>query len=153
MAKERISKRLLQENKVHQIFQKKHYVLPPICALTWACQVQEMLVFRKMWRALFSCKHRFGIFPFTLLPTIKPHRIGSTKATDPIKNVGNSIVYKKQKDDCNCNHAGTCTPNNAQHKCMDKKMERDNNSSHEVINLTLFIWAVWFFPRKSDSQE
>ena len=29
-----------------------------------------MFIFRKIWRALFSCNTRFEIRPFALLPTI-----------------------------------------------------------------------------------
>ena len=58
-----ISKRVLQENKVRQIFRKTSisYSLIRTC---------KMLVFRKISRASFSCNTRFEIRPSALLPTI-----------------------------------------------------------------------------------
>ena len=58
----RISKQVLQENKAHEIFRKTDISYPLIRG--W-----EMFVFRKIWRALFSCNTRFEIRPFALLPT------------------------------------------------------------------------------------
>ena len=63
-AKGRISKRVLQENKAPQISPTPPPPSPPVCVSGW----QEMFVFRKIWRALFSCNTRFEIRPFTLLP-------------------------------------------------------------------------------------
>ena len=57
----RISKQVLQENKAHEIFRKTDISYPLIRG--W-----EMFVFRKIWRALFSCNTRFEIRPFALLP-------------------------------------------------------------------------------------
>ena len=51
-AKGRISKRVLQENKARQIFQKNEHLLTPD---THTC------VFCLLWRALFSCNTRFEI--------------------------------------------------------------------------------------------
>ena len=58
--KSRISKRVLQENKAHQIFQKTNISYPLISTRKF---------FWKIWRALFSCNTRFEIHPFALLPT------------------------------------------------------------------------------------
>ena len=58
--KSRISKRVLQENKAHQIFQKTIISYPLISIRKF---------FWKIWRALFSCNTRFEIHPFALLPT------------------------------------------------------------------------------------
>ena len=56
-AKGRISKRVLQENKARQIFQKMKISYP------------LMFVFRKICRGLFSCNTRFENLFFALLPT------------------------------------------------------------------------------------
>ena len=53
--KGRISKRVFQENKARQIFQKTNISYPQIRTCTW--------------RALFSWNIRFEILPFALLPT------------------------------------------------------------------------------------
>ena len=58
----RISKRLFEKNKAHQIFRKTNISYP--CITWW-----EMLVFRKIWRALFSSNTHFEIRPFALLLT------------------------------------------------------------------------------------
>ena len=50
-AKGRISKWVLQEKKARQIFQKTNISYPLILT---RIRVQEMFVFRKTWRALFS---------------------------------------------------------------------------------------------------
>ena len=55
--KGRISKRMLQENKACQIFLKTN--------ISYSIQGIRIFVFRKLWRALFSCNTR----PFALLPT------------------------------------------------------------------------------------
>ena len=54
------SKRVLRENKAHQIFQKTNISYPLI---------STRKIFWKIWRALFSCNTRFEILPFALLPT------------------------------------------------------------------------------------
>ena len=56
-AKGRISKRVFQENKAHQIFRKTSISYP-------------LFVFRGIWRALFSWNNRFEILSFVWLPTI-----------------------------------------------------------------------------------
>ena len=61
-AKEWISKHVIQENKIHQIFQKMN-------TRTCVYQGHEMFVFQKIWRAFFSCNTRFEIHTFVLLPT------------------------------------------------------------------------------------
>ena len=56
--KGRISKRVFQENKVRQIFRKKNifyaHVRVPI-------RGKEIIIFQKIWRALFSYNTRFEI--------------------------------------------------------------------------------------------
>ena len=62
-AKGQISKWVLQENKAGHNFQKtniSHHT---------SDKKLEMFVFRKIWRALFSCNTRFEIRIFALLPT------------------------------------------------------------------------------------
>ena len=62
-AKGRISKRVLQRKK-------NSYPLIRTHTDTYIKGL-EMLVFRKIWRALFSfSRHRFEICPFAFLPTI-----------------------------------------------------------------------------------
>ena len=53
-AKERISKRVFQENKAHQIFRKTNISNPLIRTVRVRITGLEMLVFQKIWRALFS---------------------------------------------------------------------------------------------------
>ena len=71
-AKGRISKRIFQENKAHQIFRKTNISYPLIRTRTCAHQGVRMFVFRKIWRALFSWNPRFEIRAFALLPTVCP---------------------------------------------------------------------------------
>ena len=66
-AKERISKRVFQENKARQISRKTNISYPLIRTRTY--QTYEMFVFGKIWCALFSWNTRFKISPFVLLPT------------------------------------------------------------------------------------
>ena len=51
-------------------FPKNEYLLPPDTH-TCVCvsEGKKMFVFRKIWRALFSCNTRFEIRHFALLPT------------------------------------------------------------------------------------
>ena len=51
-AKERISKRVFQENKARQISRKTNISYPLIRTRTY--QTHEMFVFGKIWCALFS---------------------------------------------------------------------------------------------------
>ena len=57
------------KKKKHAKFSEKRKFLTP-----WYTHVriggQKMFVFRKIWRALFSCNTRFEIRPFALLPPI-----------------------------------------------------------------------------------
>ena len=53
-AEGRISKRVFQENKARQIFPKTNIFYPQIHTRTCAYQGVKMLVFLKIWRALFS---------------------------------------------------------------------------------------------------
>ena len=68
-AEGRISKQVFQENKACQIFPKTNIFYSLIHTCTCACQGVKMLVFRKMWRALFSWSTHFEIRPLALLPT------------------------------------------------------------------------------------
>ena len=74
--KERISRRVFQENKTHQVFAKTNifYPSPPR-------YVQEMLVFRNIWRVLFSWNTRFEICPFVLWPTTSTHSFPRSQET------------------------------------------------------------------------
>ena len=67
-AKGRISKRVLQENKGHQIFRKTNISYLLIRTRMCAYQGVRNVCFSE-WRALFSCNTRFEIRPFALLPT------------------------------------------------------------------------------------
>ena len=92
-AKARISKRLFQENKAHQIFRKTKISYPLhthvrdcvsrkqstpktnisyslIRTRTCAYHGVRNVPFQKIWRALFSWNTHFEIRPFALLPTI-----------------------------------------------------------------------------------
>ena len=60
---------MLQENKARQIFQEENISYPLIRTRACGYQGLEMFVFRKIWRALYSCNTRFEILPFPLLPT------------------------------------------------------------------------------------
>ena len=66
----RISKRVLQQNKSCQIFQKTNISYPLIRTRTCAYQgVRYICFLRKIWLAEFYCYPRFEICPFALLPT------------------------------------------------------------------------------------
>ena len=65
-AKDRISKPLSSENKK---FPKTNISLSPDQGGECYQEVRNVS-FREILRALFSCKHRFEIRPFALLPTI-----------------------------------------------------------------------------------
>ena len=83
--KGRISKRVLQENKARQIVQKTKAFYPLIRASRCAYQgVRDCFFFSEIWRALFSCKIRFDIRPFAVLPTNSP-TIFFAKCLDPIQ--------------------------------------------------------------------
>ena len=49
---------------------KNVHFLPPDMQSRVSIRDYKEFVFRKIWRALFSCYLRFEIRPFTLLPTI-----------------------------------------------------------------------------------
>ena len=66
-AKGRISKRVLQESKSGQIFQKTNIYLPPDTHVR--IRGKEIIAFRKIWRDLLSSNTRLEICSFTLLPT------------------------------------------------------------------------------------
>ena len=51
-------------------FPKNKHFSPPDTHTRVRMRGKEILVFRKIWRALFSCNTRFRIRPFALLPTI-----------------------------------------------------------------------------------
>ena len=53
-AKERISKRVFQENKARQIFRKTNIFLLSDTHTRFTYQGVKIFVFRKLWRALFS---------------------------------------------------------------------------------------------------
>ena len=73
-AKGRILKHVSQVKQAHQIFQKQTFLTP------WYTNVrmyvrgggEEIIVLRKIWRALFPWDTRFEIRPFALLPPINP---------------------------------------------------------------------------------
>ena len=67
-AKERISKRVFQENKARQIFRKTNIFLLSDTHTRFTYQGVKIFVFRKIWHALFSWNTRFGIRPFAILP-------------------------------------------------------------------------------------
>ena len=66
MAKEQISKRWSQNNKVRQIFRKTNISYPLIRIRTYAYQGVRNASFSEIWRALFFCNHRFEINPLVL---------------------------------------------------------------------------------------
>ena len=68
-AKGRISKRVLLENKIRQIFRKTNISYPLIRTPTCAYQGVKNVCFWKICCALFSCNTRFEISPFAQLPT------------------------------------------------------------------------------------
>ena len=70
-AKGRTSKRVLQENKAREIFQKINIFNPLISTRASAYQGIRN-IFRKIRRALFSYNTRFAVCPFTSLPTCSP---------------------------------------------------------------------------------
>ena len=60
------------EKTKHTKFSEKLTFLTPWYAHVRVWNMgQKMLVFQKIWCALFSCNLGFEICPFTLLPTIK----------------------------------------------------------------------------------
>ena len=73
--KGKISKRVLQGNK-HAKFSENENFLPPDRHTGL-----KILIFRKIWRALFSCNTRFEIHLFVLLSTISASPINSEKNT------------------------------------------------------------------------
>ena len=73
--KGKISKRVLQGNK-HAKFSENENFLPPDRHTGL-----KILIFRKIWRALFSYNTRFEIHLFVLLSTISASPINSEKNT------------------------------------------------------------------------
>ena len=69
-AKERISKRVFQENKARQISLKTNISYPLIRTCTCDYQGVKNVRSQKIWRALFSWNTRFEIRPFALLPAL-----------------------------------------------------------------------------------
>ena len=67
-AKERISKRVLQENKARQIFWKTNISYPLIC--TRACQRVRTVCFSENLACFVFLNPNFKVRPFALLPTI-----------------------------------------------------------------------------------
>ena len=69
-AKERILKRVLQENKARQIFQKRTFLTP--CKHTFVCvsRGKKCSFFGKFGVLFFSCNTLFKIHPFDILPTV-----------------------------------------------------------------------------------
>ena len=66
--KGRIPKRVFQDNKACQIFRKVNISFP--LRVRVRISGKEMLVFREIWRTLFSWNTRFEICPFAFLPTV-----------------------------------------------------------------------------------
>ena len=70
--KGRISKQVLRENKLRQIYRKTNISYPLISTL--ACAYQGLRnIFRKFGVLCFSCNTRFEVRTFALLPTISGH--------------------------------------------------------------------------------
>ena len=65
----RISNWVFQENKAHQIFQKKEHFLPPVTHKYSCVSRGKNVRFSEIWHVLFSWNTRFEIRPFALLPT------------------------------------------------------------------------------------
>ena len=70
-AKSQISKRVFQENKAYQIFRKNEHFLHPDTHTYVRVHIRgwEIIVFQKIWCALFSWNTHFEIRLFALLPT------------------------------------------------------------------------------------
>ena len=68
-AKERISKRVFQENKARQIFRKTNISYPLIRARTCAYQGLRKVRFSENLAYFVFLKTRFEVHPFGLLPT------------------------------------------------------------------------------------
>ena len=74
--KGRISKQMLRENKLRQIYRKTNISYPLISTLACAYQGVRNIYFSEIWCALFfcfSCNTRFEVRTFALLPTISGH--------------------------------------------------------------------------------
>ena len=61
-----------------------------------------MPIFRKIWRALFSCNTRFEIRPFALLPTDYLFLVGSLLRHFKLIQIGNHKNKSKETLDYNC---------------------------------------------------
>ena len=59
-----------RKTKHTKFSEKRTFLTPWYAHVRVRIRRQEMFVFRKIWRALFSCNARFEIRPFDLLPTI-----------------------------------------------------------------------------------
>ena len=71
MLRRQISKRLLQQNKARQILQKTLFPpsFPSPRDTYWGRGGVINVIFREIWRALFSCNYCFEIRSLVLLPT------------------------------------------------------------------------------------
>ena len=71
------------KKRKHTTFSEKRKFLTPRYAHARVCiRGVRNALFRKIWRALFSCKTRFEIRPFALLPT-----------NCPIRKVNNLVIH------------------------------------------------------------
>ena len=59
-----------KKTKRAKFSEKRTFLTPDTHTYMCLSGGQEMVVFRKIWRAVFSCNTRFEIRPFPLLPTI-----------------------------------------------------------------------------------
>ena len=65
--KGRILKRMLKENTARQVFRKTNISYSLIRSVAVRIRGHEIVVFRKILRAFFSCNIRFVIFLFSLI--------------------------------------------------------------------------------------